>query len=244
MSVIAVQKTVTDGVTQICFASDSIPLDGLHHPSGKTKTPTKILRRNSLTIGCTGKYQDFLLLKEFVKTHKHPSDSSISAVLAYSNFFNSWAYEKFSVSPCESRFLIAYQDKIYRYEGEEFGLYEIEDFDAIGTGEDFARTALFLGLTPVRAVNIACKLSTTCVLPVESVTHSWQDTRMLLTHQNDPSEDGFKDVGRSKFVYNNIPLAPEGSPIIHGIPKSPIADGVLVTRGNTAAPQLFNSYGP
>jgi hypothetical protein len=170
MVVIVATREVKDGISTIAFASDSAQLDGFHHLTEKNKTATKIVKTEVLTIGCSGSYQNFVLLQEFVQIAKPPVQPNIVAVMGFFLSFNNWKYEQFDVSTDDSRFLIAFQDKIFRCEPENL-VYEVEDFDAIGSGEDFARAALLLGTTTHQAVRVACKLSPTCSLPVQLVEH-------------------------------------------------------------------------
>ncbi len=54
------------------------------------------------------------------------------------------------------------------FEIESFFVQEITDFAAIGAGRDFALAALHLGHDARKAVEVACKLSVYCEVPVKA----------------------------------------------------------------------------
>ena len=156
MSVVAV-KVYED---KIEIASDSITLFGNLTIVDKF---TKLDKVNSMIIGFVGYLEEGSLMRHYASTRK-PKSNRESDILDFMVEFAEWKQSKtktFSLSNC---YIIVYEKKVFYT--QDFLVSEISDFFAIGAGQDFATTALYLNHSAVEAVGITCQLCNDCALPV------------------------------------------------------------------------------
>lgn len=78
--------------------------------------------------------------------------------------FRDFIKDKTGSYDLESDFIIINKGKAFRYFYEYVS--EITDYETIGSGRDFAATALYFGKTTHEAVKVACDLTIYCGEPV------------------------------------------------------------------------------
>lgn len=160
MTVIAARKTAEE----IIFAADTLISDGYIKSTPSDIIHSKLFQQNDMVIGTTGDCYEGTMMELFSRNHK-PVDSSRLGVIDFLVEFREWVRKKESGYSPKNGFLIAFDHKLFRvYGGLE--VYEVQEFDAIGAGRDFAKAALHLGHTPHEAVEVACKLSLYCSEPI------------------------------------------------------------------------------
>lgn len=165
MSVVAARKYPD----HISFAADSISVAGSTRITQRIENSAKLFQSNGLTIGGSGSAREISMLSLYVRNHS-PSNNTLDALIDFVWRFEKWVQERDSDFKAHNHYLIAFQDALYRtYGGLE--IFQVNEFDAVGAGQDFAITALHLEKTPVQAVDIACQLSVWCHPPVIEVLH-------------------------------------------------------------------------
>ncbi|NJM98480.1 MAG: hypothetical protein HC800_16115 [Phormidesmis sp. RL_2_1] len=164
MTVIAARKN-SDA---IIFAADSLISDGYVRSTDADMVHSKLFQHNSMIIGTTGYCYEGTLMELFSRNHK-PVDAARLSIIDFLIEFREWVSKKDSGYKPSNGFLIAFESKIFCvYGGLE--VYEVPQFEAIGAGKDFAKTALYLGHTPREAVEVACKLSLHCSEPISEIS--------------------------------------------------------------------------
>lgn len=160
MSVVAVRKTEE----YIEIASDSIRVHG-YHVQEKCKDAKLFKIDDKLTLGAVGDARDGEMFRIFLRSHS-PAENTKVAVVDLMVEFMEWIKSKDSnIAQIESEFLLVYEGSIYRATGQLF-VCEIEDYCAIGAGEEFALAALYLGKDVKEAVRCACHFSIYCEEPI------------------------------------------------------------------------------
>ena len=71
-------------------------------------------------------------------------------------------------SDIENCYLIIMNNQLFEVDG--FFVQKVEDYTAIGEGEPYALTALYLGQAPIEAVKTTCELCCHVSLPVIHTT--------------------------------------------------------------------------
>ena len=155
MSVIAGKVYESD----IVISADSIIVRG----DAQRTNFTKLVSVNDMLIGCVGLCEESGLMFQFAKTHK-PETASERDILSFFVEFAKWKKE-FVSAEIENEYLIAYDKHLFSVEG--LFVKEVEDFEAIGAGKDFANAVMYLGRTPQEAVKVACSL---CCFAAEPIT--------------------------------------------------------------------------
>lgn len=165
MSVVAARKYDN----RISFAADSISVAGSTRITQRTENSAKLFQTNGLTIGGSGSARELSVISLYVRNHR-PADASLDAMIEFIWRFEKWVQERDDAFKAENHYLIAFQDGLFRtYGGLE--IFQVNEFDAVGAGEDFAITALHLERPPAEAVDIACQLSVWCHPPVIELHH-------------------------------------------------------------------------
>ena len=157
MSVIAV-KIYRDKVS---IAGDSIVCYGwTKRTDGNFNKLTQI---NGMIIGSVGYAQESSLFFHYAETHK-PADATTKDILAFIVEFAKWKNDLIGNSSVSNSYILVYKGKVFSI--ESMFVYEVQNFEAIGAGRDFALAALDLGHTPKESVNVACKLCCVVAEPV------------------------------------------------------------------------------
>ena len=164
MSVVAVK--VYD--KEIIMSADSIIVHG-----DTDKTPVgrgKIFEVNGMLIGTSGYASEGIHMALFAENHT-PLSMDDREITKWLYEFVSWRCKEFGIDPkneYQNQYLIAYKGKVfYCYAGY---VGEVNDFFAIGAGQNYARAALYLGHSPAESVRVACALS--CYVDEPIITKS------------------------------------------------------------------------
>lgn len=162
MSVIAA-KVLKD---KVVLAADSILVHGW---SKRNDTFSKIVSANDMIIGGTGIAEECSLMWHYMETHK-PSGYSEKDILNFIVEFAKWKKDFDGSSTISNSYLMAYCGHLF--EISRMFVHEINNFHAVGAGEDFANAALYLGHSPEEAVKVACELSCFVCEPIISFSQN------------------------------------------------------------------------
>jgi ATP-dependent protease HslVU (ClpYQ) peptidase subunit len=163
MSVVAC-KILED---RIEIASDSILVR--NYTQSKTdpnSKQAKLFEVNGLVIGSVGFASEFALLQIFAINH-HPSEPTEKCVLEFISEFSKWKNERIGSSSIDNDYLIIVKNKVFHVSG--FWIAEVNNYEAIGAGQDFALAALYLGKNVEDAIDVACELSIYCEKPIKKI---------------------------------------------------------------------------
>lgn len=121
-----------------------------------------------LTVGACGSMQEIGLFRIYSKTRIPPAPTE-DGIMDFMHAFRLWMIDNAepSMSDDETAYHIVFGDRAFCV--VNYAIREIEDYDAIGTGMDYALTALYLSRDPHDAVEVACKLNIYCSGPIETV---------------------------------------------------------------------------
>jgi len=165
MTVIAASKTSS----AIIFAADTQVTDRLYSKTTSSDIiHSKLFQQNGMIIGSTGDCYEGTLMELFSRNHQ-PIDTDRLSVIDFLVEFREWIRKKEGGYTPKNGFLIAFSGKLFRVYGC-LDVYEVNEFEAIGSGQDFAKAALLLGHTPKEAVEVACKLSIFCSEPITEMS--------------------------------------------------------------------------
>ncbi len=160
MTVIAASKTAN----AIIFAADTQITERYSKTTSSDIIHSKLFQQNGMIIGSTGDCYEGTLMELFSRNHQ-PVDTDRLSIIDFLVEFREWIRKKEASYSPKNGFLIAFGGKLFRVCGG-LDVYEVNEFDAIGSGQDFAKAALLLGHTPKEAVEVACKLSIFCSEPI------------------------------------------------------------------------------
>lgn len=135
---------------KIVVAADSIITRGWSKRTGFSK----LACINDMIIGSSGTAEELSLFFRFAQTHK-PETPTEKDVLAFIVEFANWKKD-YGNGNIDNTYLLAAGGHLFQV--ESMFVSEIQNFGAIGAGEDFANAALYLGHSPEEAVKVACEL--------------------------------------------------------------------------------------
>lgn len=136
--------------------------------SGQNKDKiSKIGKANGIVFGCVGFARDVQLMHLFLQSHK-PSSSKEKDLIEFMVEYNEWCRKKDSEHKPYSHFLFVLDSQAIIIK-PDFYTTRVKKFDAIGSGEDFVKTALHLGHHVKDAIKVACKLTIYCSEPIEII---------------------------------------------------------------------------
>lgn len=158
MSVVAVKKTDK----KIKIAADSISVCGWTRME-KTIKKAKLFKVNGIIAGGVGLASENLLLENFCLTHQ-PHEATEREVLNFFIEFNNYLKD-LGLSKYTNAFILCFKGKAFLIY-EDMYVNEINEYAAIGAGEDFALAALYLGHSAKEAVKAACELSAFVAEPI------------------------------------------------------------------------------
>lgn len=166
MSVVAAKK-YSD---RLVFAADSIRVSGYLTENYRVvgDEQGKLFEVNDMIIGSVGYIMELSFMQIFARNHK-PSAPTVEGVLDFMVEFYGWAKKKDDSFGKRNRYLIGIEDGIFRV-CDSYLVEKINEFSAIGAGEHFALTAMYLDKTPQEAVEIANELCVYCSPPVNVIT--------------------------------------------------------------------------
>jgi len=157
MTVVAC-KVTDDGIS---ISADSLAVMGWT----QEKNFIKLKKINDIIFGGAGYSEDNTLMEIFCSTHQ-PKDSTKDSFLVFLSEFSKWKKDRI-----DDREI--YNSYIFIYRGvalvtQQYDVRVINDCYAIGSGRDFALSAMYLGKNTESAVNVACELSIYCEEPITS----------------------------------------------------------------------------
>lgn len=148
---------------KIEIASDSIVVCGwtkLNNPQNKV---VKMMKYNDMIIGGCGTAEEESLLFHYMKTHTI-EDMDEKSVLDFIIEFRRWKNDLTGDNSLVNPYVIAYKGKAFAMEG--MLVFPIDDYYAIGAGQDYALGALYMGASAAEAVKAACEL---CAMVCEPI---------------------------------------------------------------------------
>lgn len=163
MSVVAVKKLGTLGFE---IAADSIGVRYTTQSKGDRTNLAKLVEVNGVVIGGVGFAEELSLLILYCETRR-PADPSEMSVLNFLSEFSTWKSSKIAKHFGGNEYFIGFGGKVFHVNGWQVD--EVRTFEAIGAGMDYALTALHLGHTVQKAVEVAIELSIYCESPVISI---------------------------------------------------------------------------
>ena len=141
---------------KIEMASDSIAVKGWATKINKAENKiVKMMKYNNMIIGGCGDCDEISLLFHYMKTHTIEKMDEKS-VLDFIIEFRRWKSNLCGNNGFNNPYIIAYKGKAFGI--EKMLVFPIDDYYAIGAGEDFASGALYMGASPKEAVKAACEL--------------------------------------------------------------------------------------
>ena len=150
---------------KIVMAADSIVVTGW---SKDTQGDfVKIKEINDMILGGTGGCQEQSLMWHYMHTHK-PASPLEKDVLEFIVEFSKWKKDIVGDASVYNTYLLAYGGHLFRIAA--MFVCEIQNYCAVGAGEDFANAALYLGHDPREAVKVACELSCFVAEPIIEYT--------------------------------------------------------------------------
>lgn len=127
---------------------------------------TKLLKVNdNLTFGHCGNLRDTELFYAFAKENNINEHNQVTDIYDFLLKYKQYLYSKIGTYEEIGEFIIVNNGKAFR-SINNIQVEEITDFDAIGSGDDIALTALYLGKTVEEAIEITTKLDLYCALPM------------------------------------------------------------------------------
>lgn len=107
-------------------------------------------------------------MRLFLKSHA-PATADENGILDFLSEFSDWKKKKTeNADITETDYLIGIQGKVFHV-NNGWGISEILDYFAIGAGRDYAMTALYLGESTKKAVEVATELSIYCEKPIITI---------------------------------------------------------------------------
>ncbi len=167
MSVVAARKYPD----KLVFASDSIRVSGYllketqQRVTGEQRG--KLFEMNDLIIGSVGYIMELSFMQLFARNHK-PAAPTVEGILDFMVEFYGWAKSKDDAFGKKNEYLIGIEHEIFRV-SDTYLVEQIQEFGAIGAGEYFALTAMYLDKDPQEAVQIANDLCLYCSGPVNVI---------------------------------------------------------------------------
>lgn len=148
MSVVAV-KLYPDKIT---IAADSIIIkDDLKRTNFK-----KLYKFGDLIVAGCGSAEELCLFFEFAK-REEPASIDIQGIQDYMTKFSDMLETCLGDKKINNDYIIIYKGRVFEVEG--MFVQEVTNYTAIGEGEPYALSALYLGHTAKDAVRAACKFS-------------------------------------------------------------------------------------
>lgn len=161
MSVCAVRKTA-DAITVSC--DTQLTCDTTI--SSQFLEFTKMFEKHGIIVAGAGPIREINLLKIFLEKNLigEPSEENI---LMFMFDFSQFKQQMGLPVEIECQFIFVIGDKIFSViQGE---VLEIPEYYAIGSGQDFAQAALFLGHSTEESVKVACNLNVYCHEPIKTI---------------------------------------------------------------------------
>ena len=159
MSVVVV-KVLKD---RIEMASDSIAVRGWSKMPKAENKFVKMQKINDMIIGGVGSAEESSLLFHYMKTHTIEKIDE-RCVLDFIIEFRRWKNDLTGSNSFNNSYIMAFKGKAFYI--ENMLIVPIDDYFAIGAGEDYASGALYMGASAKEAVKASCEL---CAMVCEPV---------------------------------------------------------------------------
>ena len=140
---------------KIEMASDSIAVAGWSKLQNAHHKIPKMVKYNDMILGGCGDAEEISLFFHYMKTHTI-EEMSEKGVLDFVIEFRRWRGDLTKDDSLNNSYIIAYKGKTFGI--QNMLVFPIEDYYAIGAGQDYANGALYMGATPKEAVKAACEL--------------------------------------------------------------------------------------
>ncbi len=128
---------------------------------------SKIFETNGITLGTAGYYSDLMLFYIFCKTHR-PKSATVDCLIDFLNEYYDWIKKKTDETKMEcSTRLFVYENKVFELNG--FSVMPIKKYGAIGSGYQYALTALHLGNSVKDALKVASHFDPYCGAPFKII---------------------------------------------------------------------------
>ena len=150
---------------KIEMASDSIVVQGWTKLNTPQEKVVKMMKYNDMIIGGCGDAEELSLFFHYMKTHTI-EEMDEKSVLDFAIEFRRWKKDLTGDNKLENPYIIAYKGKAFAVMG--MLIFPINDYYAIGAGQDYALGALYMGATPREAVKTACELCAMVCEPIVS----------------------------------------------------------------------------
>lgn len=148
---------------KIEMASDSIVVKGWSKLNGAENKLVKMMKYNDMIIGGCGRADEISLFLHYMKTHTIEVMDEKS-VLDFVIEFKEWKKKLVGNGDSRNHYILAYKGKAFAI--EDMLVFPIDDYYAIGAGEDYASGALYMGASAREAVKAACEL---CAMVCEPI---------------------------------------------------------------------------
>ncbi len=170
MSVVAAKKYPD----KLVFAADSIRVSGYMKETTRITGDErgKLFEVNNMIIGSVGYIMELSFMQIFARNHS-PAAPTVEAVLDFMIEFYTWAKSKDNDFGRKNSYLIGIDNEIFRIV-DSYLVEKINEFGAIGAGEHFALTAMYLDKDPQQAVKIANELCIYCADPINVITKDFK----------------------------------------------------------------------
>jgi len=145
------------------IAADSIRVKGWSKINMSPSRRIKLAKINDIIIGGCGLAEETSLFFNYMETHLGGDSVTENDILNYIVEFKKWK-SAYTTSSFENSYILAYKGKAFLIEG--MLVIPIDDYAAIGAGEDYANGALYMGATAKQAVEAACAL---CAMVAEPI---------------------------------------------------------------------------
>lgn len=145
------------------MASDSIAVKGWSKINNAQNKIVKLTKYNDMILGACGSAEESSLFFHYMKTHTIENMDEKS-VLDFVIEFRRWKTDLTGDNSFVNPYIIAYKGKAFAIDG--MLVFPIDDYYAIGAGEDYASGALYMGATSREAVKAACEL---CAMVCEPI---------------------------------------------------------------------------
>lgn len=161
MSVVAVRVN-KDKIEMAC---DSILVGGWSKVPNANEKFVKMQKINDTIIGGVGNAEESSLLFHFMKTHILDEVNEM-AIIDYFIEFKKWKSELCGDNSVNNAYILASKGKVYFI--QKSLVIPINDYYAIGAGEDYANGALYMGASVIEAVKASCVL---CAMVCEPIIY-------------------------------------------------------------------------
>lgn len=164
MTVIAVKR---EG-SSIVIACDSQISQGNNHiaPSDVCAV-TKVVEADGFHFGGAGAMFESVMLEIFARNHK-PKSATVDGIVDFLMEFQEWGAKRDLDFKSSNHYLFVMDGQIFQTYG---GIVteERSQYAAIGSGWQYATTALYMGKTASEAVQVAIDLTPWCCGPIREV---------------------------------------------------------------------------